>query len=420
MLKERLHFKNSPLLVILFFLVSLFLVLVFSRRFFFVPKILMIILVLIAVAVLGKLREFLEDWFVFIGFIYLFDSLRGSIYIATCKFSLPVYTTYVIRLEKLLFGGIPPVELQRWLLHPRSPSGFSWFEKFITVVHGSHFVAFLLVGFIIWLYKSNHFRFFKVSFYLVIFLGLAGYFAVPTVPPWMAANVFDLIPRITRFITAIYNMAIPDISSGFDTNPIAAMPSLHAAFPILCSLILWRAYRWKAAVFYFYVLLMLFAIVYTGEHYVVDVIAGAVLAILCYLAASKITAMRSREKKKHPLSEDQPGSKLRRIYQVVIAGMVILFVGIAIGSYNRGQFVNHPVDYNLYVPKYVDFFNHEEDFRANYQVQFYLGSHQVFKGKYAQAIPYYERSLSLSRNVQEKERAAGWLKKCKELAGLKN
>jgi tetratricopeptide (TPR) repeat protein len=160
---------------------------------------------------------------------------------------------------------------------------------------------------------------------------------------------------------------------------------------------------------------MLFAIVYTGEHYIVDVLAGAVLAILCYAAAYKIAAIKSRDKKNQPLPEAQPSTESSRIYRAVISGMVILFIGIAIGSYNRGQFLNHRVDYNLYVPRYVDFFKHAEDFKGNYQIQFYLGSHYLFMGEYQKAIPYYERSLSLGRNDQEKERAAAWLKKCREL-----
>ena len=420
MLKEKIGLKNSPLLLVIFFLASLVLLLILSKRVFFVPKILMILLVLIAVAVLGKLKIFLQDWFIFIGFIYLFDSFRGSIYIATCKFQLPVYTMYAIKVEKFLFGGIPSVILQKWLLHPNSPTRFSWLEKLMTVAHGSHFLAFLLVGFIIWLYKSHSFRFFKVSFYLVIFLGLLGYFVVPTVPPWMAANLFGLFPRIVRFIAIIYNLAIPDISSGFDTNPIAAMPSLHAAFPVLCSLVLWRIYRWKAWAFYLYALLMLFVIVYTGEHYIVDVLAGAVLAILCYLVACKIAGTKSKTDKIHPVSETPQGSGLTKMYQALAGGILILVAGIAIGSYNRDQFLNHPGNYNLYVPKYIDFFKNEEDYKSNYQIQYYLGSHYFLRGEYQKALPFYERSLTLSRNDQEKQSAESGLKRCRESIGPKN
>jgi len=420
MLKEKLRFRNSPTLPVLLFLVSLLLVLILTRRVFFVPKILIIILVLIAVALLGKLKIFLRDWFVFIGFVYLFDSFRGSIFIATCKLQLPVYTLYAIKLENFLFGGIPPVLLQKWLLPADSPAGFSWFEKLMAVAHGSHFLAFLLVGFIIWIYKSNYFRFFKIAFYLVIFLGLFGYFAVPTVPPWMASNFFGLLPRIVRFIALIYNMAIPDISSGFDTNPIAAMPSLHAAFPVLCSLILWRIYRWKATVFYLYALLMLFVIVYTGEHYIVDVLGGVVLAIFCYFLASKMTKPKTKLEKKHQVTETDQGMERGRMYRALIGGMLILVIGIVIGSYNRDQFLKHPAAYNLYAPKYIDFFKNEQDYGSNYQVQYYLGSHYFFRGEYQTAILFYERCLSLGQNDQEKKRAEAGLKRCRQLTRPKN
>jgi len=418
--RRKVSFKIYPLLLISLFVVSFVLVVVLFQRFFFVPKILMLFFFLFAAGLLGKLRIFLQDWYVFVGFLYLFDSLRGTIYIAVCRFSLPVYTTYVIELEKLLFGCIPSVELQKLLLHTNSSDHFSWFEKFSAVIHGSHFVAFLLVGFIIWLYKSDYFRFFKISFYMVIFLGLLGYFAFPTVPPWMAANTFGLFPYISRFVMAIYNMAIPDISSGFDTNPIAAMPSLHAAFPILCSLILWRIWRWRAVLFYCYALFMQFVIVFSGEHYIVDVLAGAILSVICYLASHKIDRVKSKSQERNSGSVIINQSDAGKMFRVVISGIIILFVGTVIGSYNKNQFINHRVAYNLYVPRYIDFFRNEKEYSSSFQIQLYIGSHHFLKKKYKEAIPYFERALSLSKTDQEKRMAEAGLRKSKELIWQNN
>jgi len=404
-------------LLISSFLGLLVLVMIVFQYFFFVPKIMMIIFVLFIVSLLGKVKIFLEDWLFFIGFIYLFDSLRGSIYIAICRFNFPVYATYVVKLEKLLFGGIPPLELQKWLLFPHPPGNFSWFEKLITAAHGSHFVAFLLVGFIIWLYKSEHFRFFKISFYLCIFLGLLGYFAIPTVPPWMAANVFGLFPRISRFVSIVYNLIIPDISAGFDTNPVAAMPSLHGAFPVLCCLILWRIYRWKAWAFYGYGFFMLFVIVYTGEHYVVDVLAGGILAMICYFAARRVTSMELRTRKKFSFYDRRRRSQMGRRYMVMIGGIVILLLGIAVGLYNRNQFTKNAQAYEVSAPKYIDFFKKGEEFRDNYQVQMYLGRYYLLKRELERALTHFERCLSLGQTNEDKARAQAGLAKCKELTG---
>src|SRR4030042_2958832 len=116
MLKERFSPRRSPVLLVVAFLAVLILILVLSKRFFFVPKILIILLVILAVTALGKFKIFIQDWFVFIGFIYLFDSFRGSIFIATCRLGPPVHTLYVVKIAQFLFGGIPPVMLQNLLL----------------------------------------------------------------------------------------------------------------------------------------------------------------------------------------------------------------------------------------------------------------------------------------------------------------
>jgi len=408
--------RSAAAIFIILFISALFLTLFLSQRVFFVPKILILCLSLLVAATVGRLNAFLRDWFLFIGFIYLFDSLRGTIFILTCQLDLPVYTIYVIKAEKFLFGAIPSVVLQHGLLRSPDPSGLTWLEKFVTVAHASHFVAFLVVGLIIWLYKSERFRFFKVSFYLVISLGLLGYFAIPTVPPWMAANIFSLLPRVFRFNAVIYNMAIPDITSGFDTNPIAAMPSLHAAFPILLGLILWRLWRWRAFPFYLYVLLMLFAIIYTGDHYVADAIAGGILAVLCYLAATAITK-NDIVRAPAPAGPEAEARDRARLVTSLVGGFIILGAGIGIGSYNRKQFVRYPMAYNLYAPRYVDFFRHEADFQSNFQVQFYLGSYHFLRKDVPRAMAYYEKSLKIAGSDEEKKRAEGALEACRKVLG---
>ena len=405
MLREKLSPQRSPVLLVVVFLAVLILILILSKRFFFVPKILIILLVILAVTALGKVRVFVQDWFIFIGFIYLFDSFRGSIYIATCRLGLPVQTQYVIKIEQFLFGGIPSVMLQNLFLRSDPASGFGWLEKLITVAHGSHFVAFIMIGFIIWFYRPRFFRFFKVSFYFTIFLGLLGYFAVPTVAPWMASNVFGLLPRIIRFNAIIYNLVIPDITSGFDTNPIAAMPSLHAAFPFLCALILWRIYRFKAWPFYLYALLMQFAIVYTGDHYVTDVLAGFVLGGFCYGAGFVLTRKDTQEEEAMTSEKGEAAVIPKKLVRALAGGILILLAGIAIGSYNRDQFLRRPTAYGLYVPRYADFFRHEPDYGTNFKIQYYLGSHHFLKREFDRAISYFEKCLALAGNEAERQRA---------------
>jgi membrane-associated phospholipid phosphatase len=70
------------------------------------------------------------------------------------------------------------------------------------------------------------------------------------------------------------------------SNPVAAMPSLHAGAALLVALFLWQSVsRAARAALLVYALAMAVALVYTGEHYVVDVLAGWALAVLAVLVA---------------------------------------------------------------------------------------------------------------------------------------
>ena len=76
---------------------------------------------------------------------------------------------------------------------------------------------------------------------------------------------------------------------GVNPNGVAAFPSLHAGYPFLAFLVLrkafgawgWLALAYAAAVWW--------AIVFTGDHYVVDVLAGIGYATVAYLAAPRLS-----------------------------------------------------------------------------------------------------------------------------------
>jgi len=417
--KGRTSQRASLALVIAALSTALAFLLVF-QRFLFLPKIVMVLLIMLAAWLLGKFGLFMKDWFVFIAFIYLFDSLRGIIYILTCKLSLPVHTLYVLKAEKALFGGIPSVFLQNLLLRPDPAGNFSWLEKTLTVFYGSHFIAFLLVGWIIWLYRRETHSLYTAAFYFLMSLGILFYAIAPTVPPWMASDHFGLIPPLTRFNTILFNFAIPDISGGFDTNPIAAMPSLHAAFPILCSFLLWGIYRWKAFAFYVYTLVILFAIVYTGDHYVIDVIAGLALAVACYWMARKIHAGRPGKPAGGPEPEIGPRPGRAALNKRILLGLGVFLVGIVIGSVNKTQFLLHSNSYDLDVPRYADFFKNEALYRDNYRVQAYFGGHALARRDYRKALARFERAAGLAGSPIEANETQMKINFCRRMLRKEN
>jgi membrane-associated phospholipid phosphatase len=255
--------------------------------FGFVFKTMVVPALFIVAFAAGRFRVFVRDWSVFIGAVVLFDSMRGLIYGCIVRFQWPIYMGYAYRLEHALFGDpIPSTRLQ----HAFMPSGeISGFERFLVVIHASHFLVFFFFGLLVWLVRGLEFRRYALAFIVLMYSALVIYACVPTVPPWMAAERFYVIDAITQVPRAVYNLSVPSLAEAFDINPVAAMPSLHTAFPVLMALIALHHFAKRGLWMLMYAACAVFGVVYMGEHYVIDVIGGASLASIVYLLSYRAT-----------------------------------------------------------------------------------------------------------------------------------
>ena len=232
-------------------------------------------------AALPMPRVFLGDWMPLLLSTIVFDFLRGGIYVLVEAGYRPVHAAYVIALEHAIFRtDALPLTLQRF----RAPA-LDWTG---VALHGSHFLFFLAFGLVLWHVARAYFPLYRRSLVTAMVIGLIGYVIVPTVPPWMAAlPPYDLLPPIARVVGDVYQRFLPELYGTFDTNPVAAMPSLHAAFPSVCAIVGWRALGRGAGVgVWVYAAAAMAAAVYLGEHYAVDIIAGLIVAIASVRLAS--------------------------------------------------------------------------------------------------------------------------------------
>ena len=121
--------------------------------------------------------------------------------------------------------------------------------------------------------------------YAVFDVGASFYWLLPTAPPWYAvaarrtAGEETLAVRrmMVEYGEHFWRDGWGSLYSVFGGNPLAAMPSLHFATSVMAALLLAETGSFRGALGFTYTLTLGFALVYLGEHYVVDLLAGAAL-----------------------------------------------------------------------------------------------------------------------------------------------
>jgi membrane-associated phospholipid phosphatase len=129
--------------------------------------------------------------------------------------------------------------------------------------------------------------------YAVFDTGAIFYWLAPTAPPWYATSAERMAdpqpPAVRRMMVEYGELFWRDgwgsLYSVFGGNPLAAMPSLHFASSLMAALLLSEAGLLAGAVGWLYLVTLGFALVYLGEHYVVDLLGGALLTIAVRRAA---------------------------------------------------------------------------------------------------------------------------------------
>jgi membrane-associated phospholipid phosphatase len=186
---------------------------------------------------------------------------------------------YPIRADRALGGGeLPTARLQRALATNDGPSGL---DKALTIAHWAWFVEPHLT--LVWILLRDPDRFPRAAWQMAAAydVGCAMYASVPTAPPWWASEHGYSATRIRRIMVEVgepvWGRAWPRMYESLGGNPWAAMPSLHFGTSVLAAILLSETGPLEGAAGWAYAGTLGFALVYLGEHYVVDLIAGAAL-----------------------------------------------------------------------------------------------------------------------------------------------
>ena len=188
-------------------------------------------------------------------------------------------TRYPIRTDKLIGAGrLPNARLQRAFA---GMPGVGALNKVLTWTHWLWFIEPYLSLALILVRHNERFPRSARQMAAVFDLGCAVYFAVPTAPPWWSSEQGLTGEEVRRIMVEVgeptWGRAWERMYDALGGNPWAAMPSLHFATSLQAALSLSEAGRVEGALGWGYAGTLGFALVYLGEHYVTDLLAGAAL-----------------------------------------------------------------------------------------------------------------------------------------------
>jgi membrane-associated phospholipid phosphatase len=250
-----------------------------------------VFVLLVPALIMRRGRRYALDFIPFAGLLVLYAQFRGIAHLLRPD---PHYLPQ-LNVDRFLFGAVPSVELQHWLW----TGAQHWYDHLTLDILRLHFIVPPLLAFMLWVKRRSLFIRFAATMITLSFAGAITFFVFPAAPPW-AAGEDGLLPNLIRIP---HNPAPGPTHSGIagisisrliDPNPYAAIPSLHAGYAFLSFLfvatLVWRT-RWRwwgIGLAALYPLAESWAVVYTGNHYVIDIVLGYLYAVASLAAVGYV------------------------------------------------------------------------------------------------------------------------------------
>lgn len=246
------------------------------------------------------------DWAPFVLGLWAYDLIRGY----ADGTWLPAHAVPQLRIDRLFgLGSVPTVWLQQRLWH--GGSHLEPYDYLVWLTYMSYFFGTTAVLAVLWWRSRALFRRFAAMVVALAFAGCATYVLYPAVPPWLAAQE-GLLPPVERLIWTV-NAHVPLITlqplwerGNEYANEVAAVPSLHAAYTLLIVLFLVPRLRTRLRhLLWLYPLAMAFTLVYSGEHYLTDILLGWAYALAVYRGTERLAAALAERRLRTSSGEPQ-------------------------------------------------------------------------------------------------------------------
>jgi membrane-associated phospholipid phosphatase len=206
---------------------------------------------------------------------------------------------YPIAADRVLgLGVLPTVRLQRAFARPGKVSRF---ERVLVLCHWVWFMVPHLSLIYVLIRRRERFPAAAARMYAVFDVGAIFYWAIPTAPPWWAATEgledgqrAEIRRMMIEYGPVFWGPLWEPLFTFLGGNPLAAMPSLHFATSLMAAHVLSDVDPVAGAVGWSYATMLGLGLVYLGEHYLIDLVAGAALTEAVRAAAPRLTLLARR------------------------------------------------------------------------------------------------------------------------------
>lgn len=225
--------------------------------------------------IFGQARQVLLRLGPFVALLLVYESFRGI----APSLNQRVNFDLLPAADRLIFGELPTKTLQNWWWNGHT----QWYDFVFYLPYMLHFVLPFTLAIIVWKTREHEYWRYITAFMSISFAAFIVFLLFPAAPPWMASDL-GLIEPIHRISSDVwFALGVNDFPSLYNQvapNPVAAVPSMHAAYATLFAMFVIKFFksRWSYLSL-IYPLLIYVGTVYQGEHYAIDEILGALLGV---------------------------------------------------------------------------------------------------------------------------------------------
>ncbi len=215
---------------------------------------------------LGRSREFVKNWTPFLVLLLSYEALQGVAGILAESGNIVSLRGY----DAAIWGFNLTGAVQSALLSPALTTVAS-------ILYALHFPLIIVAAVYLWYTDRKNYNKYAYSIILTSYLALVTFVLMPTAPPWYSGAAVNAFGTTTG-PTAPFVSWLAQITRLIESDKYAAFPSLHGAYVMLFCFFMTRSRHKLGWIVIPITTGVLFSTIYLGQHYLIDLLAGALYA----------------------------------------------------------------------------------------------------------------------------------------------